>query len=90
VWLAKLLGFDYKIEFKKGKDNVATDALSRVSCEELSTLTISVISTTLMEEIKASWVSDRVVQTLVQELSTNPTSHPHYSWVNKLLCKRVR
>jgi hypothetical protein len=54
VWLAKLLGFDYKIEFKKGKDNVATDALSRVSCEELSTLTISIISTTLMEEIKAS------------------------------------
>jgi hypothetical protein len=25
---------------------------------------------------------------LVQELSTNPTSHPHYSWVNQILCKK--
>lgn len=79
VWLAKLLGFDYEIEFKKGKDNVVVDALSKMTCRELSTLAMSTISTTLIEEIKASWVSDRVVQNLIQELSRNPTSHPHYS-----------
>jgi hypothetical protein len=61
VWLAKLLGFDYKIEFKKGKDNVAADALFRVSCGELSTLAVSTISTTLMKDIKESWVNDKVV-----------------------------
>ena len=79
VWLAKLLGFDYEIEFKKGKDNVVVDALSKMTCRELNTLAMSTISTTLIEEIKASWVSDRVVQNLIQELSRNPTSHPHYS-----------
>jgi len=79
VWLAKLLDFDYEIEFKKGKDNVVVDALSKMTCRELSTLAMSTISTTLIEEIKASWVSDRVVQNLIQELSRNPTSHPHYS-----------
>jgi len=79
VWLAKLLGFDYEIEFKKGKDNVVVDALSKMTCRELSTLAMSTISITLIEEIKASWVSDRVVQNLIQELSRNPTSHPHYS-----------
>lgn len=79
VWLAKLLGFDYEIEFKKGKDNVVVDALSKMTCRELSTLAMSTISTTLIEEIKASWVSDRVVQNLIQELSRNPTSHAHYS-----------
>lgn len=26
-WLSKMLGFDYSISYKKGKDNVATDAL---------------------------------------------------------------
>jgi len=54
VWLAKLFGFDYEIEFKKGKDNVVVDALSKMTCRELSILAMSTISTTLIEEIKAS------------------------------------
>ncbi|GJU93485.1 putative mitochondrial protein [Tanacetum coccineum] len=29
-WLPKLLGFDYEIEYKKGKENVVVDALLRV------------------------------------------------------------
>jgi hypothetical protein len=61
VWLAKLLGFDYEIEFKKGKDNFAVDALSRVTYDELSTLAVSTISTTIMDEIKATWEGDRAV-----------------------------
>jgi hypothetical protein len=40
---------------------VAADALSRVSCGELSTLAVSTISTTLMKDIKESWVNDKVV-----------------------------
>ena len=88
MWLAKLLGFDYEIEFKKGKDNVVADALSRVSCRALSTLTVSTISTTLLEEIKQSWKTDKGMQTLIQELSLHPASHPHYSWVNQLLCRK--
>ena len=78
LWLAKLLGFDYEIEFKRGKDNVVADALSRVSCGTLSTLTISSLSTTLLDAIKQSWQSDKAVQLLIQELNQQPNSHPHY------------
>ena len=28
-WLLKLMGYDFSIEFKKGKNNMATNALSR-------------------------------------------------------------
>jgi hypothetical protein len=88
VWLAKLLGFDYEIEFKKGKDNVVVDALLRVTCGTLSTITVSSLSTILLAAIKESWQKDKDVQLLIQELTLQPNSHPHYSWVNQLLCRK--
>jgi hypothetical protein len=54
-WLIKLMGYDYEIEYRKGKDNVEADCLSRTSSQLLYSLVVSSVSTKLMEEIAQSW-----------------------------------
>jgi hypothetical protein len=40
-WLTKMLGYDYEIIYKKGKDNVVADALSRQYEDEGSLFSLS-------------------------------------------------
>jgi hypothetical protein len=44
----KLLGYDYDIEYKQGRENVPADALSRIPNKEVYALTTSTISTGLL------------------------------------------
>lgn len=49
------MGFDFKIEFKKGKENVVVDALSR-KAEDPTTLALIYFPTPLwVEELKLSY-----------------------------------
>ncbi|GJR99782.1 putative mitochondrial protein [Tanacetum coccineum] len=67
-WLPKLLGYDYEIVFKKGVDNAAVDAFSRVyQGAELLQIVVSSMASDVMEKIKASWQSDDTMQQLVSK-----------------------
>lgn len=89
-WITKLLGFDYTITYKHGKDNLAADALSRKGgvtntedpVAELHAL--SCVITSWLDEIKHSWTVDAQVHKLLSDLQQG---HPHagYKWDHGLL-----
>jgi hypothetical protein len=59
-WIPKLFGYDFVIEYKKGKENRVADALSRMfkDSPEFDTLSISLISfpiPDLIKDLKASY-----------------------------------
>ncbi|GKA83145.1 putative mitochondrial protein [Tanacetum coccineum] len=71
-WLPKLLGYDYEIVFKKGVDNAAADALSRVNQgAELLQTVVSSVSSDVMNQIKVSWQNDDTMQQLIKSLKDN-------------------
>ena len=54
AWSTKLMGYDYEISYKKGRENVLADALSIVPLSELVLMAISAISSDLMTQIQAT------------------------------------
>ncbi|KAL4586656.1 hypothetical protein LXL04_011298 [Taraxacum kok-saghyz] len=81
-WLAKLMGYQFTILYKPGRENSAADALSRVSePPELNSL-ISYPKWHEGDSLLKGFDTDPYLQKLVSDLSTNPHSHPGYSMVN--------
>lgn len=70
-WVTKLLGFDFKIRYKLGKDNSATDALSRqMQCMMLTTIHCSTWEG-LDEEVQADLKLKIIVQDLIGDANTH-------------------
>jgi hypothetical protein len=74
--LLKLLEFDYKIEYKKGVENVAADALSR---KEQSLFAISTATLAWIPDIEASYQGDGFYLPIIEQVLVNPTANPNYS-----------
>lgn len=86
-WLSKLLGYDYSVIYKRGKENHAADALSRQFEQEVVCAVVNYIKPTWKEELKASLVNDEVAQQIITSMAINPSSAVGYSYINGELKK---
>ena len=64
-----MLGYDFEIIYKKGKQNVVADALSRKDEDVESFLyTISILRLEWITEARDEWKNDEEVWTLIHNL----------------------
>lgn len=82
--LIKLLGYNYSIEYKKGKDNKAADALSRMP-NQSNVMAISVVQPMWVEEVHKTYAQDDYCLQLVAKLSLAPNSTPGFSLANGII-----
>jgi hypothetical protein len=67
-WVTKLFGYDYEIIYKKGKDNVVVDALSRKYEDEGSLFSLSFIVPDWLQAVHQEWLHDPKSLHLIQQL----------------------
>ena len=73
-WVAKLLGYDYEIIYRPGKENSAADALSRrPNSPLLNPIFISQVS--LWDDIRKAAATDLYMKKIFQQAAHDPTGH---------------
>lgn len=86
-WLIKLLGFDYFIEYKKGKYNVISDALSRRD-DAVQFNSISGVHSQLLEAVKQSWSQDPPLLKLLNIIQSSGVHKPYYKYHADILSRK--
>lgn len=89
-WLPKLLEFDYEIQYRQGKDNLAAEALSRVEGSEVLSMALLVLECDLMQEIKRCYAEDSHITEWIEELKKKPDAKKHFTWKQDTLRRKCK
>lgn len=76
---SKLLGLQYRIEYKKGIDNSAADALSRRVHMQSQCSSMSIIQPAWLTEVLASYEHDDFATALIAKLALDPAAVPSFT-----------
>ena len=89
-WVTKMLGYDFEIIYKKWKQNVVADALSRKD-EDVEALlcAIFIIQPDWINEAREEWKNDEV-WALIQKLQQDSSTSDTFSWKNYSLWYKDR
>lgn len=68
TWLAKLMAYNYEIQYKQWKTNKAADALSRVNSLELLVHFVNNISPNLYLQVQQSWQQDPSLKDVITKI----------------------
>lgn len=82
--MAKMVGLQYEIKYKKGADNGAADSLSRIG-HLLDVQAISVCQPDWLQEVLNSYTTDTVTSQLLQELAIHSPNDKGFSLEKGLL-----
>jgi hypothetical protein len=79
-WVTKMLGYDFEIIYKKGKQNVVADALSRKD-EDVEALlcAILILQPEWIAKARDEWKNDKEVWTLIHKLQQDPSAFDTFS-----------
>jgi len=85
-YLAKLLGYDYQIKFKRGHSNVVADALSRVpQASEGLCLILHIPQFDFMQQLLQSLQTNTEFQEKLRSIQVAPTAFPTFLVHNDLI-----
>jgi hypothetical protein len=84
--MAKLMGLQFRIVYRKGKENLATDALSRVG-HVMALQSVSEVTPVWIQEVINSYVIDQAAQDMLAQLSVHSPNEQGFS-LNQGLIKK--
>ncbi|KAL2232627.1 UNVERIFIED_CONTAM: Transposon Ty3-G Gag-Pol polyprotein [Sesamum indicum] len=90
--VTKLFGLSYEVQYKKGKENSAADALSRITSTN-NEMSLEVVTTHIlvwMQEVKNSYEGNTLFQTILQAKIVDSSSYPDYNLETGILTKGNR
>jgi hypothetical protein len=84
--MTRLMGLQFKISYKQGKDNIAADALSRVA-HLMSLQAVSQVQPQWIQEVLNSYATDSQAQELLAQLAVSSPSTHGFSLHNGIIRK---
>ncbi|XP_042939584.1 uncharacterized protein LOC122274627 [Carya illinoinensis] len=90
-WISKLIGYDFKIEYQKGKENVAANALFRRDDsrdKEVLLSAIIVLDPMWLQQLKDSYLHDEEISTICQKLQKGELMNQAFTLQNGFLLKK--
>ncbi|CAH9084949.1 unnamed protein product [Cuscuta europaea] len=89
IWVAKLLGYDFEIEYKTWVSNTAADALSRKG-EIMDLAAVSMPEWLGLADIEEEQKKNNFLREIIQTLATDPASVPGYEVIGRRLFYKGR